>query len=169
MLSNMELIIIFVIMMIISNIMKNFKGSERPVGRKGSPIHPSLPHRPLYFPGMEPQVGPVEADPDGRELVSRPVSPKGEGFEGSKDVLLPIEDKAKTEARKKVAPLKARIPAKKVAIAVKPPLKPPLGESSDGDLELKELLESGKLPLIVVASEILAAPRSQRPYRLRSG
>ena len=150
----MEILIVFVIMMIISSLLRSFRNAERtsppPFGRPQLPLppeipnipegkeeEPSLPRRPGYAPFsrarekdelLEVQISPLR-------LAPLPLSSPRESLSKVPEVNAYSRREAKDETRMK--------------------------------RHLEELLSGEGLPYAIVALEIFSEPRAKRPFKAR--
>jgi hypothetical protein len=151
----MELIIMFIVMLIISSLMRAWKGAGSTAEKRRRPPAPAAPSFPFGLPGL-PGMEPEERT-FGDESTFWEINSLERPLERPKGRL------AKTSPGKKK---KAALP--EVTQEKQETISPAAGEKSSSLDEFRGLLGAGKLPVIILASEILAAPRARNPMLLRS-
>jgi hypothetical protein len=168
----MELLIIFIIMMVISSILRSFRGAA-PGGRAYTPPapqppRPEIPPYPLFFDipqeNLE-EAPPLESGfPEWPEYGRKTAAPLRESFKAEKDT--PTFD---LEEPKRQASLPSKtqrpVPSKPAPARIR------AFEEEEQNLgtHLQELLSGDKLPLGIVAAEVFSAPRARRPLRIKMG
>ena len=161
----MEILIIFIIMMVISSILKSLRGTDS--GRAYTPPVQRPQRREILFPpeffGL-PEKERKEAKEPSVELYF----PERAGY--WPEVVVPVKiapvqvkEEPSLHLEKKL-PRKAS-PSTKSLRTLPGGSRPAREEERDMGRHLQELLSGEKLPLAIIAAEIFSAPRARRPFR----
>jgi hypothetical protein len=150
----MELLIIFIVMMVISSILRSFRST----GRTFTPPapQPEIPVPSELF--NLPEVSVEEASPVEKDVLEWPeYGQKVPGREASKqekyDHAFDLE-----EARRQASLPKKSVPASACAFRE---------EEHNMGKHFHELLSGESLPLGIIAMEIFSAPRARRPFSMK--
>ncbi len=161
----MEILIIFIIMMVISSILKSLRGTNS--GRAYTPPVQRPQRREIPFPPEFFDL-PEEEREEAKEPPVELYFPERAGY--WPEVEAPVK-KAPVQMKEepslyleKKSPRKASTPPKSLKTLPGGP-RPAREEERDMGRHLQELLNGEKLPLAIIAAEIFSSPRARRPFR----
>ena len=161
----MEILILFIIMMVISSILKSFRGADS--GRAYTPPAPRPQRRGIPFP---PELFglPEEEREEEKEPPVELYFPEWPEYRPEVEVPVrkaPVQVKEEPSLHlEKKSPRKASASPKSLKTRPGGP-RPAREEERDIGRHLQELLSGEKLPLAIITAEIFSAPRASRPFR----
>jgi hypothetical protein len=165
-----EILILFIIMMVISSILKSFRGTDS--GRAYTPPAQRPQRREIPFP---PELFglPEEEREEEKEPPVELYFPERSGYWPEVEVPVkkaPVQVKEEPSLHEPSLHLEKKLP-RKASPSSKSPRTRPGGprpareEERDMGRPLQELLNGEKLPLAIIAAEVFSAPRARRPFR----
>ena len=152
----MELLIVFIVMMVISSILKSFRGTG---GRTFTQPAPRRLERPVFPDIFDFPEGNIEEKPsDGLDILEWP----GYGQEAETLVREVFKEKKDEPVFTREKP-RRQVPRPQKTVTARAARVPRKEERNIGK-NLQELLSGERLPLGIVAAEVFSAPRARRPF-----